>query len=567
MSKVQKRGCVNPADSFCYICGQFIPKSQKRTINKMTKIAYHKYFDCVVGDQDREWAPHVCCQTCAANLSNWLHGKRSSMPFAVPMIWREPTNHFNDCYFCMTKVSGFSRKNKHNIEYPEIPSATRPVPHGEGLPAPAPPANWEEDLGYDDEGELNSAEKTDATYSPENNEKKGPHLIEQAELNDLVRDLQLSKDHAELLGSRLQQWNLLASGTKVTIFRTRNQELSSFFIMQDKICVCVSPNGVMERLGFQHNPDEWRLFIDSSKISLKAVLLHNGNKRPSIPLAHAVGMKETYESMSQILNSINYDAYKWQICGDLKVIGLLLGLQGGFTKYCCFLCLWDSRATASHYKVKEWPQRDQFIPGQANVKNIPLVDPKKVLLPPLHIKLGLMKNFVKALDKDGDALKYLKQIFPKLSDAKLKEGIFVGPQIRKILKDKKFHQTLSNVELAAWKSFKTIVSEFLGNRKIETYEKLVKELLEHYCKMGCRMSLKIHFLHSHLNFFPENLGAVSDEQGERFHQDILTMEQRYQGRWDPAMMGDYCWFLMRESDQQYKRKSAFAKKLSTKDLV
>lgn len=68
------------------------------------------------------------------------------------------------------------------------------------------------------------------------------------------------------------------------------------------------------------------------------------------------------------------------------------------------------------------------------------------------------------------------------------------------------------------------------------------------------MSLKIHFLHSHLDFFPENLGAVSDEQGERFHQDIATMEQRYQGRWDPAMMGDYYWFLKREDSSYHKRK-------------
>ncbi|GFN98208.1 Pol polyprotein [Plakobranchus ocellatus] len=50
------------------------------------------------------------------------------------------------------------------------------------------------------------------------------------------------------------------------------------------------------------------------------------------------------------------------------------------------------------------------------------------------------------------------------------------------------------------------------------------------------MSLKIHFLHNHLDFFPANLGAVSDEHGERFHQDISKMERNYQGRWDPAMM-------------------------------
>ena len=44
------------------------------------------------------------------------------------------------------------------------------------------------------------------------------------------------------------------------------------------------------------------------------------------------------------------------------------------------------------------------------------------------------------------------------------------------------------------------------------------------------MSVKVHFLHSHLDYFPENLGAMSEEQGERFHQDLKTMEKRYQGR-------------------------------------
>lgn len=57
-------------------------------------------------------------------------------------------------------------------------------------------------------------------------------------------------------------------------------------------------DGLMEELGFQHIPEEWRLFIDSSKISLKAVLLHNGNAKPSIPVVYAVDMKETYTNLS-----------------------------------------------------------------------------------------------------------------------------------------------------------------------------------------------------------------------------------------------------------------------------
>lgn len=56
----------------------------------------------------------------------------------------------------------------------------------------------------------------------------------------------------------------------------------------------------METLGFSHNVDEWRLFIDASTDSLKALLLHNGNERPSIPVAHTVDMKESRESMQSI---------------------------------------------------------------------------------------------------------------------------------------------------------------------------------------------------------------------------------------------------------------------------
>lgn len=60
------------------------------------------------------------------------------------------------------------------------------------------------------------------------------------------------------------------------------------------------------------------------------------------------------------------------------------------------------------------------------------------------------------------------------------------------------------------------------------------------------VSFKLHFLHSHLSYFPKNLGDYSEEQGERFHQDINEMESRYQGRWDVNMMADYCSMLRRD---------------------
>ena len=71
--------------------------------------------------------------------------------------------------------------------------------------------------------------------------------------------------------------------------------------------------------------------------------------------------------------------------------------------------------------------------------------------------------------------------------------------------------------------------------------------MQAYHKLGSRMLLKMHYLHSHLDFFRANLTDVSKEHGERFHQDMLeVMEKKYRGRWDEAMMGDYVWTLIRE---------------------
>ena len=88
------------------------------------------------------------------------------------------------------------------------------------------------------------------------------------------------------------------------------------------------------------------------------------------------------------------------------------------------------------------------------------------------------------------------------------------------------------------------VVNFLGNQKSDNYVEIVDNLLDRYKELGCNMSLKIHFLHSHLDFFPSNCGDVNDEHGERFHQDVSTM------------LADFCWNLQRDAPEViYKRKS------------
>jgi hypothetical protein len=79
---------------------------------------------------------------------------------------------------------------------------------------------------------------------------------------------------------------------------------------------------------------------------------HNGNGFPSVPLAHAANIKDSYGSLELLLGNIKCDEFKWKLCGDLKVVALLLGMQLGYTKYCSFLCEWDSRDKKNQYVNK-----------------------------------------------------------------------------------------------------------------------------------------------------------------------------------------------------------------------
>jgi len=124
-------------------------------------------------------------------------------------------------------------------------------------------------------------------------------------------------------------------------FRGRHEEFKDFLSQEDGVVFGNDICSVIEVLGHEINLDQWRLFIDSSKVSWKVVILHNGNRFHSVPLAHAANMKKSYKSMKLLLEEIKYDEFKWYLCGDLKVVALLLGLQLGYTKYWCFLCEWD----------------------------------------------------------------------------------------------------------------------------------------------------------------------------------------------------------------------------------
>ena len=131
---------------------------------------------------------------------------------------------------------------------------------------------------------------------------------------------------------------------------------------------------------------------------------------PSIPIAHSVRMKEDRESVKILLELIRCNNHNWDSC---------------------FLFLWDNRADEQHCVVKNWPTREDFTPGFHNVLNSPLIEWSKMLLPPLHIKLGLAKQFVKGLKPTSRAFRYIRRMFSSVFEAKVKRRYICGATNKK----------------------------------------------------------------------------------------------------------------------------------------
>ena len=168
------------------------------------------------------------------------------MPFAVSMIWREPTEHVTDCYFCLTNIKGFSKKNKSKIVYPSCQSALKPVPHDTDILIPKAPSPEVFERPESSSEADSSSEATSSDLELIAASSNTPVFINQSMLNNLVRDLALPKYKAEILGSRLKQ---LKQETKISEFRHHNEKLSSFFDSYNKLCFCNDVDGLMMKLG------------------------------------------------------------------------------------------------------------------------------------------------------------------------------------------------------------------------------------------------------------------------------------------------------------------------------
>ena len=91
--------------------------------------------------------------------------------------------------------------------------------------------------------------------------------------------------------------------------------------------------------------------------------------------------------------------------------------------------------------------------------------------------------------------------------------------------DYDFEKSLPDLERQIWLSVKSVINNFLGNTKSRNYKHMVSTMLQNFQEMKVNMLLKIHILYSHLDFFPENLEAVSDEHGKDFIKKSLKLKR------------------------------------------
>lgn len=313
--------CKRHPNTVCYVCGLIAPKNLRRSISSSENFgkAYQSYFGFAVGNQDKTWAPRVVCNRCYVILNNWYTGRKTNgLRFCVPCRWREPRDHQSDCYFCSANFDGYtniSRKSWKGLKMEVWPcSVSKPVEHCDDYPVPVSPAvclnqecsdnemsesESEESDSLSDDIPMSCDEADEYLPSPKPRKEYQPKLISQEMLNDLAREMRSTPiGDLEVLASRLKEWGCLAPETKICALRNRQAKFAQFYKMESDICYCTDIKLLFQQFPLPYIESEWRLFLDSGKETLKAVLLKNGNDQPSVPVAYSKG-KESYDQLKK----------------------------------------------------------------------------------------------------------------------------------------------------------------------------------------------------------------------------------------------------------------------------
>ena len=198
--------------------------------------------------------------------------------------------------YCTVNTKGINKKKKNPLVYPNLESTIRPIPGCNEIPVLVFKGLPELELpgSKEDQASVLSTDSCENTVSDISVPSSSlPQLFSQGKLSDLIKDLNFSKESCELLASRLKEKNLFQPGTLITFYRKCHIEFLPYFTWENDIVYCNNVAGLLQHLGIQqYDPQDWHLFIDSSKRSLKCVLLHNSNLYGSVPLSHSTTLKE-----------------------------------------------------------------------------------------------------------------------------------------------------------------------------------------------------------------------------------------------------------------------------------
>jgi len=198
-------------------------------------------------------------------LTGWARGWRQ-MPFAVPMVWGNQNTTHPIVYFRLTNITGVIFKSKHS-------ETSRFAICNEAYPT-----QWR--VTYQSFRKIWLVAMTTLILMKITNSKKRtvlntiPHLKQVVpHLNSIYYEKEILtvlsviwiclKKEAEILGSRLKGWKLLHQDTEIYFFRNRQNELKELFSQENDLVFCNDICSVIETVELQHDPTEWRLFIDS----------------------------------------------------------------------------------------------------------------------------------------------------------------------------------------------------------------------------------------------------------------------------------------------------------------
>lgn len=151
-----------------------------------------------------------------------------------------------------------------------------------------------------------------------------PAKFTKPELDQLVRDLKLSKEKCCILLSALKIKNLLADAIDVHVYDDREKEIEHFFDELDGTPFIKDIYGLLEWLNFDYEPAEWQLLIKFKNSRLKCFLIHRLKKYDSLPFIMSNEIEDAYATITSILEIVNYREHNWPVYGDFKKVSLFI---------------------------------------------------------------------------------------------------------------------------------------------------------------------------------------------------------------------------------------------------